>query len=216
MDYERDTGHLSLEEDCCYRRLLDALWKRDAQPLPDDDLVLARLIRVDMETWKRVRPVMQPFFDITTQGWISKRLFEVYTWCIAKMQADHERGKKMTEARLAKQAQERDEQRHVDKPKSKSKSKSNSEVNPNAKAVPKRLGIALETELMQRTEKLVGPSDMQAHGGLWRTLMRKHPNTYIKVLEEIESMAKEQDIPGRQFIKSPGAAFIDLYKRWKN
>ncbi len=143
------------------------------------------------------------------------------------MQAERENAKKGAEARWAKEREKQEpaEQmpRHMPthvptqcNPQSKSESESNSETKPNAKAVPKRLRTALEAELMERTEKLVGSVDMKAHGGLWRTLMRKDPNAYTRVLEEIESMAKEQDIPGRQFIKSPGAAFIDLYKRWKS
>ena len=69
---------------------------------------------------------------------------------------------------------------------------------------------------MDRTEAMVGAEDMKTHGGLWRTLMRKDVTTYKKVLVEIESMTKEQHLPERQFKKSPGACFIDLYKRWTN
>src|SRR5262245_53592697 len=110
MDYERDTGHLSLEEDCCYRRLIDALWKRDTKPLPDDDLVLARIIRLDLETWTRLKPAMIPFFTITPKGWTNKKVSETWLWVVAKMKADQERGKKATEARL----EQRHEQRDVD------------------------------------------------------------------------------------------------------
>ena len=97
---------------------------------------------------------------------------------------------------------------------SESKSQSNPIPKAKGKAVINRLRTALETELMDRTEAMVGAEDMKTHGGLWRTLMRKDVTTYKKVLVEIESMTKEQHLPERQFKKSPGACFIDLYKRW--
>src|SRR5258705_2572556 len=128
MDFERDTGHLSFEECECYRRLIESLWKRDVKPLPNDDVVLARLIRAELQAWLRYRPLMEPFFQITTEGWQHNRVVEIYLWCIAKMQAEREKGKKGAEPPVGNA--QADAQAMPEQYNSKSKSKSESKTKP--------------------------------------------------------------------------------------
>ena len=219
MDYQKDTMHLTLEEDGLYRRMLDMHWLTKGKGLPDDDLRLANTLRVDMATWLRLKPMMAPFFQIANGVWLNRRNYAEY---LGRLEAMESASGKAQKANAARWHSTRNPQGLLeDVPEeSQSESKSQSQSNPipkaKGKAVINRLRTALETELMDRTQAVVGAEDMKTHGGLWRTLMRKDVTTYKKVLVEIESMTKEQHLPERQFKKSPGACFIDLYKRWTN
>lgn len=55
--------HLSIEEDCVYRRILDALWIHG--PLPDDPKYLARVCHVDTRLLKRCYRVVKPLLSIS-------------------------------------------------------------------------------------------------------------------------------------------------------
>jgi hypothetical protein len=68
---------------------------------------------------------------------------------------------------------------------------------------------------MRRTRDVLGDAEMNENGGLWRTRMRENPLVYRIVLEEMESMHKEQHLPGRQWLKGPAQCMTDLWKRWK-
>lgn len=59
-DYLGDTAHLSIEEDCLYRRLLDLHWKLGH--LPADEQMLARLARFPQDKFESAWPQVRPFF----------------------------------------------------------------------------------------------------------------------------------------------------------
>lgn len=59
-DWDRDTGHLSNEENGAYVRLIDWYWING--PLPDDDKKLGSIIR-DHRGWKRMRQTLVAFFQ---------------------------------------------------------------------------------------------------------------------------------------------------------
>src|SRR6185369_10238940 len=69
-----DTLHLSVDEFGAYCLLLFATWRNNGQPLPDDDRKLARVCRVTDYRWKKLRPRLAPFFDISERKWRQKRL----------------------------------------------------------------------------------------------------------------------------------------------
>lgn len=72
-DYASATRHLSWEEDCAYRRLLDVYYTRE-EPLPDDLRAICRLVVASTpEQRQAVEVVLHEFFHQTEAGWISPR-----------------------------------------------------------------------------------------------------------------------------------------------
>ena len=70
-EWERDTGHLTNEEDGAYGRLIRWYWANG--PLPDDDKKLGSIIR-DHRAWKRLRPSLIGFFSRRDGFWYHKRV----------------------------------------------------------------------------------------------------------------------------------------------
>lgn len=75
-DWDGDTGHLDCEQDGAYGRLIRFYWRTG--PLPDDDASLARIIRMPLNRWRKIRPIIAAFFVVADGLWRHKR-------------ADHER-----------------------------------------------------------------------------------------------------------------------------
>lgn len=87
-DFEADTSHLTLEEDGAYNRLLRLMWMTAGCSLPDDDAWIARRMRVDAETFKRVVLVVLDEFFVRANGRVSNaRLIEEFE----KSSAAHKR-----------------------------------------------------------------------------------------------------------------------------
>lgn len=72
-DYALDTDHLKLEEHGAYLLLISYYW-RTARPLPDDDEMLSRLVRADIDTWKRIKASICRFFVYEDGFWFHKRI----------------------------------------------------------------------------------------------------------------------------------------------
>lgn len=68
-DYRADTAHLSGTEHGAYLLLIMHYWSTGA--IPDDDRQLARIACLTPAEWRRVRPVVQPFFH---DSWRHKRI----------------------------------------------------------------------------------------------------------------------------------------------
>jgi uncharacterized protein YdaU (DUF1376 family) len=72
-DYAAATRHLSWDEDCAYRRLLD-LYYRDEKPLIGDLTRLYRLVGATTEHQQAaVRVVLEEFFEPTGDTWANPR-----------------------------------------------------------------------------------------------------------------------------------------------
>lgn len=72
-DYASATRHLTWEEDCAYRRLLDVYYTRE-EPFPDDMRAICRLVVASTpEQRQAVEVVLHEFFVLTDDGWISPR-----------------------------------------------------------------------------------------------------------------------------------------------
>lgn len=69
-----DTLHLDSELFGAYHLILYAEWRANGQPLPDDDAILARICRMTVARWRKCRPVLAQFFDLTDGTWRQKRL----------------------------------------------------------------------------------------------------------------------------------------------
>jgi uncharacterized protein YdaU (DUF1376 family) len=75
-DYSAATAHLSWDEDCAYRRLLDQYYKREA-PIPADVKEACRLARAQTPSQRRaVDTVLREFFVLQDDGWHQKRCDE--------------------------------------------------------------------------------------------------------------------------------------------
>jgi len=68
-DYARDTGHLNNAGHGAYLMLIKHYWG-SGRPLPDDDAQLWRIACCDsVGAWKKLRPVIEPFFRVADGLW---------------------------------------------------------------------------------------------------------------------------------------------------
>lgn len=72
--YLGDTTHLTTIEHGAYLLLLMTAWRTRDCALPDDDRLLARYARCGPQQWKRLRVILEPFFDIENGRWAQRRL----------------------------------------------------------------------------------------------------------------------------------------------
>lgn len=72
-DYLADTTHLTTIEHGAYLLLIFAYWQGGA-PLPDDDPRLARLARMSLKDWTKLRPTLAELFDVAGGAWKHKRV----------------------------------------------------------------------------------------------------------------------------------------------
>lgn len=72
--YLGDTTHLSTFEHGAYLLLLIVSWRSPGCCLPDDDALLARYTRMTRDKWRKVRPILEPFFAIENGFWHQARL----------------------------------------------------------------------------------------------------------------------------------------------
>jgi len=85
-DWDGDTGHLDCEQDGAYGRLVRHYWRNG--PLLDDDASLARIVRMQTSRWRKIRPVIAPFFVIKDGRWTHKRVdAELIKWAAKKVKA---------------------------------------------------------------------------------------------------------------------------------
>lgn len=72
-DYASATRHLSWEEDCAFRRLLDVYYTTE-KALPTELKQVCRLVLATTETQREaVQTVLDEFFTLTDAGWINSR-----------------------------------------------------------------------------------------------------------------------------------------------
>ena len=72
-DYLTATAHLTWQEDCAYRRLLDVYYSRE-QALPTEIAQACRLVRAaSKDERKAVETVLTEFFTLTDAGWAHAR-----------------------------------------------------------------------------------------------------------------------------------------------
>jgi uncharacterized protein YdaU (DUF1376 family) len=72
--YLGDTTHLTTIEHGAYLLLLMTAWRTRDCTLPDDDRLLARYARCTAGQWKRLRPILEPFFVSENGQWRQSRL----------------------------------------------------------------------------------------------------------------------------------------------
>jgi len=72
--YLGDTTHLSTFEHGAYMLLLIVSWRSAGCRVADDDALLARYTKMTRDKWRKVRPILEPFFRIENGFWHQARL----------------------------------------------------------------------------------------------------------------------------------------------
>lgn len=94
-DFEADTGHLTLEEDGAYNRLLRLCWRTTGCSVPNDSKWIARRMKVDVATFENiVLPIIDEFFTIKNGRVFQVRQLAEFNKTQAKVKAARENGKK--------------------------------------------------------------------------------------------------------------------------
>jgi uncharacterized protein YdaU (DUF1376 family) len=75
-DYLGDTTHLTTIEHGAYMLLLMTAWRSKAHCLPDDNLLLQQYTKTRAHQWKRIRPRLEPFFEINCGFWFHMRMLD--------------------------------------------------------------------------------------------------------------------------------------------
>lgn len=70
-DYLKETTHLDTEQHGAYLLLIMHYWANGC--LPEDDVQLAKIVRMSPARWRKMRPIIQAFFH---DGWKHKRIDE--------------------------------------------------------------------------------------------------------------------------------------------
>jgi uncharacterized protein YdaU (DUF1376 family) len=107
--YLADTRHLTAEEHGAYLLLLMCAWRTRGCALKDCDRTLARIVGVTRLRWKKLRPVLAEFFDISGGLWRQKKLSEVYDGVAARVAKNRANGAKGGRARAARLPKARDD-----------------------------------------------------------------------------------------------------------
>lgn len=100
--YLGDTTHLTTIEHGAYLLLLMTAWRTRDCALPDDDKLLARYARCGSTQWKRLRPILAPFFRIENGSWVQARLSDERNAVQRFRENQSEKGKKGGQAKSLK------------------------------------------------------------------------------------------------------------------
>lgn len=76
--YLGDTTHLTTIEHGAYLLLLMVAWRSRDCALPDDDRLLARYAKCTGSQWRRLRPIIEPFFVSESGQWKQRRLTDEF------------------------------------------------------------------------------------------------------------------------------------------
>lgn len=74
-DYLGDTMRLTTEQHGAYLLLIMSCWKNEGK-VPGDAVSLAAITRLSEQAWKRMQPVIEPFFFCRDDFWLHKRVLE--------------------------------------------------------------------------------------------------------------------------------------------
>ena len=98
-DYISHTRHLTVIEDCAYRRLIDLYYLHE-QPLNESSTVVARAINM-RDHKEEVQAVLEEFFELVDgKGWVNQRCDEEIEKYQNKLEAASRAGKASAERRL--------------------------------------------------------------------------------------------------------------------
>jgi uncharacterized protein YdaU (DUF1376 family) len=89
--YLADTGHLTTDEHGAYLLLLMAMWRRNGA-VPDDDKDNARVTRMSLAKWRKVKPRLIAFLTIENGDITQKRLKKEWDYVAVKRAKNVENG----------------------------------------------------------------------------------------------------------------------------
>ena len=98
-DYLADTGRLTTEQHGAYLLLLLDYWRSGA--LPDDDAILAGIVKASSERWLDLRSVLSPFFQVRGGRWHHKRVDAELEAAKTRQRKAHQRASEAARARWA-------------------------------------------------------------------------------------------------------------------
>ena len=101
-DYLRDTSRLSTEQHGAYLLLTMDYWVNG--PLPDDDAALGMIARMTPGGWKRMRNVLESFFQVKDGRWNHRRIDRERTRAFAIRELRSIAGKESAERKAIKRA----------------------------------------------------------------------------------------------------------------
>ncbi len=96
--YLADTMKLTTVQHGAYFLLLMAYW-RERAPLKDDDDELRSITKTERAEWRRMRPVLSPFFKVGEGVWWHKRVEEEMSKADNRSKAAKEKAQKGADAR---------------------------------------------------------------------------------------------------------------------
>ncbi|MEG3144234.1 DUF1376 domain-containing protein [Sphingomonas sp. RT2P30] len=105
--YLGDTTHLDATEHGAYLLLLICAWRAPDTTLPDDDRLLAKYARCGTKLWKRLRPVIAPFFEIRDGRWSQLRLLEEKQFVVRRRDSQAANGRASALKRKARHSTKR-------------------------------------------------------------------------------------------------------------
>ncbi|WP_150112456.1 DUF1376 domain-containing protein [Ferrovum myxofaciens] len=90
-DYLADTTRLTTEQHGAYLLLIMDYWRNG--PLPDDDLALANITRLNSQAWKKNRSAMVRMFQLSEGSWCHKRIDEERSRALSNQSSKSRGGK---------------------------------------------------------------------------------------------------------------------------
>jgi len=143
--YRLDTQHLTAEQDGIYRRLIDC-YMESRQPLPDNDVALARIAGVSVDAWAMAAAMLRPFFRPSKDGKLHHKKCDAELDRQDKLtRFQSEKGKRGANARWNKKKKKQDDN---------SSGHSTAIGTGNAPAMPELMpGDATETETIKKKDK---------------------------------------------------------------
>jgi uncharacterized protein YdaU (DUF1376 family) len=107
-DYLADTAHLTTEEHGAYLLLIFNYWQR-GKPLPNNRERLARIARVDNESWTNLERSLKEYFIVSETEWRHPRIDRDLEVVNERLEKQSAAGKAAAEAKKAKKSEKTNE-----------------------------------------------------------------------------------------------------------
>lgn len=100
--YLGDTTHLTTQEHGAYLLLLMVSWRSPGCCVADDDALLARFTRMTVDKWRKVRPILLPFFQLRDGHWHQPRLQDEFRHLQSRREQQSKAGSASAKAKALK------------------------------------------------------------------------------------------------------------------
>jgi uncharacterized protein YdaU (DUF1376 family) len=185
-DFLKDTMQLHGSEKGAYLLLIGCYFL-SRRALPDDDSRLALITGLLPDEWRRVRPAIEPFFQVREGRWHHKRIEADILQADAEFQAKQHNARATNAKRYA--------QRHAERDAERPKSESEAPV-PCARCLQSAAELGPEEETFARVKELVGEDAYHENKRLWPRILHYCPGCLADALTIVEH-EKKQTTNGR-------------------